>query len=92
MIPREPGAVILRGAKALASYLFGDEKHYKAIYPLAEELGLFTLGGLICGRTGTIDKALAAKERAPLADRLPMRHRPAPHTRGPRRKPSPKGE
>jgi hypothetical protein len=53
---------ILFGARALAGYIFGDEDKSKSVYALKEELGLFRMGGRICGRPETIDQRIAARE------------------------------
>jgi hypothetical protein len=55
---------ILFGARALAGYVFADETKWKAIYLLKDELGLFRMGGRVCGRPATIDQRIAAREGA----------------------------
>ena len=55
---------ILRGARALAGYIFADEEKWKSVYPLKDQLGLFRMGGRICGRPATIDSRIAAREAA----------------------------
>lgn len=72
---------LLRGAKQIAAYVLGDEAQHKAIYGLAGELGLFTFGGLLCGFTGRIDKIIATKADAPVAERLSMRRGTPPTQR-----------
>ena len=59
---------ILFGARALAVYIFADEEKWKSVYPLKDELGLFRMGGRICGRPATIDQRIAAREAASLAN------------------------
>jgi hypothetical protein len=76
---------LLRGAKPIAAYVLGDEKFYKSIYGMAAELGLFTFGGLLCGRTDSIDKILAARGEAPASERLSMRAEVCPHREDKRR-------
>ena len=56
---------ILRGAKPIARYVFGNERNWRSIYGLAGELGLYDLGGRITGDTATIDACLKAKAGAP---------------------------
>jgi len=58
---REPEVV--RGARALADYIFGDPDQWRTVYGLAPELGLFRMGGFLCGRPATIRARLAARER-----------------------------
>jgi hypothetical protein len=63
---RMPESGILRGARPLALYLWGDEEKARAIYGMSEEekraLGLFHMGKFICGRTATIDRKIAEQE------------------------------
>ena len=66
--PGQPELHLLVGARALAQYVFGDEAHWRRIYPLKDELGLFRLRGQICGRPATIDQRIEAREAASLAD------------------------
>jgi hypothetical protein len=58
-------ARLLRGARALSRYLFGDddEEHVRDVYTLASHLPLFKLGGVWHGRPETLDAALAERER-----------------------------
>jgi hypothetical protein len=58
---REPE--VLRGTRALASFIFGDPNQWRKVYPLAAELGLFRWGGFLCGRPATIRCAIAERER-----------------------------
>lgn len=50
---------VLRGTRALAQFLFGDSRHWRRVYPLAAELGLFRLRGFLCGRPSTIRARIA---------------------------------
>ena len=59
---------ILFGARALARYIFADEKKFRKVYPLKDELGLFRMCGQICGRPATIDQRIAAREAASAAE------------------------
>jgi hypothetical protein len=43
--------------------MWGDPSKWRQVYPLAPELGLFRLGGFLCGRPATIRARLAARER-----------------------------
>jgi hypothetical protein len=65
-IDRTPASGILRGAGALALYLWGDEKKARTIYGMSEEekrkLGIFHQGKFICGRPATIDRKIAEQE------------------------------
>jgi hypothetical protein len=56
------GLGLIRGAKRLADFIFDDERQWKKVYPLKEELGLFRLNGLICGRSTTIIARIAERE------------------------------
>ena len=55
---------LLRGAPALAGYIFGSEDRHRSIYNLAGELPIFKLGGLLCGYTKSLERAIAEKEAA----------------------------
>jgi hypothetical protein len=55
---------LIVGAKALALYIFNDEKRSKEVYRLRGELGLFKLRGFLCGRPQTIDARISAREEA----------------------------
>jgi hypothetical protein len=62
---REHGRLdVIVGARALARYIFDDEEKWKAVYRLKSQLGLFKMGGLICGRPGTINQRIAQREAA----------------------------
>jgi hypothetical protein len=62
MLAKQRQLDIIRGARALAAYVFGDEKEWRRIYALKDELGLFRLRGEICGRPETIAARVAARE------------------------------
>lgn len=53
---------LLRGAPALARYIFGDEEHQRTVYTLVGVLPIFMMGGRLCAYTGSLDRAIAAKE------------------------------
>jgi hypothetical protein len=60
---KPPGELhVLRGARALAAFIFGDEDQWRKVYPLREQLGLFYLRGTICGRPATITARIAERE------------------------------
>jgi hypothetical protein len=59
----------IRGAKRLAEYIFGNEEEYRAVYGLADQLGLYILGGMLAGQTDTIDAAIAKHEASGLTRR-----------------------
>jgi hypothetical protein len=59
---QEPAKRILCGARAIAGYVFDDEEQWRRVYSLKDELGLFRLGGQVCGRPSTIDARIAARE------------------------------
>jgi hypothetical protein len=54
---------LLKGASAIAAHIFEDQAKERSIYGLAEELGLFRLGGQLAGYTGTIDANMAQLEK-----------------------------
>ena len=54
---------VLRGAKAIASYLFGDAEQFRSVYLMKDELGLFELGGMLAARTDVLDQRLQGKKR-----------------------------
>jgi len=56
--------LLIRGARALAGFVFGDEDEWRAIYPLQAELGLIKIGGQLAGRPETMERQIAARERA----------------------------
>ncbi len=60
----EGKARALVGAKAIALYAFDDERKSRWVYALKSDLGLFYMGGRICGNTDTIDERLHAREAA----------------------------
>lgn len=53
---------LIRGAKPLAGFIFGDERKYKQIYPLKSELGLSFLNGRLCGWPEHIAARIAERE------------------------------
>jgi hypothetical protein len=53
---------IIRGARRIAAYVFGDEEQFRSIYPIADELGLFWLGGMLAANTLLLDQRLREKE------------------------------
>ena len=53
---------IIRGARRIALHVFGEEDQWRAVYALADELGLFMLGGMLAGRSSTLDARLKQKE------------------------------
>jgi len=56
------GLGLIRGAKNLAMFIFGDEAEVKKVYPLKEELGLFRMNGMIVGRPETIRARIAERD------------------------------
>jgi hypothetical protein len=56
------GLGLIRGAKKLAGFIFDDEEEWKKVYPLKDDLGLFRLNGMICGRPETIVSRIAELE------------------------------
>jgi hypothetical protein len=68
-VKAKEGLGLIRGAKKLAEFIFDDEDEWKKVYPLKDELGLFRLNGMICGRPETIISRIAEREgRKPDAD------------------------
>jgi hypothetical protein len=64
--------LLIRGARALAVYVFGDEGEWRAIYPLKAALGLIKMGGQLAGRPETMERYIAAHERASRRSYLPV--------------------
>jgi hypothetical protein len=64
MRQRKAGLGLIRGAKKLADFIFEDEGEWKKVYSLKDELGLFRMNGMICGRRETIISRIAERERA----------------------------
>jgi len=56
--------LLIRGARALADFVFGDEDEWRTIYPLRKELGLIKIRGQLAGRPETMERQIAARERA----------------------------
>jgi hypothetical protein len=56
------GLNIIRGARPLAAFIFGDEREWRKVYQLKEALGLFRLNGKICGRPETIEARITEHE------------------------------
>ena len=56
------GLGLIRGAKRLADFIFDDEREWKKVYPLKDELGLFRLNEMVCGRPETIISRIAERE------------------------------
>jgi hypothetical protein len=56
---------LLRGAEAIAGYLFGDEKQRRQVYHLAatSTLPTFKLGSMICARKSVLLKWVEDQER-----------------------------
>lgn len=57
----------LTGARAIAGFLYGDEKKTSKVYRLAKQpdTPIFRLGWEICARRSTIMKWIQAKEADP---------------------------
>jgi hypothetical protein len=53
---------LIRGAKPLAAFVFGDPDQFKKIYGMKAELSLFHLNGQVCGRPETIRDRIAQLE------------------------------
>lgn len=70
---RKKGPVLgmLRGAKPLAGFIFGDEDEFKKVYPLKAALGLFFLNGRLCGRPEQIAARIAEREAKAAAETAP---------------------
>ena len=62
-----PALGVLRGAKPLAGFIFGDEREFKKVYQLKAELGLFLLNGRLCGRPEHIAARIAEREAEAVA-------------------------
>ena len=56
------GLNIIRGARPLAAFIFGDEREWRKVYQLKEALGLFRHNGKICGRPETIEARISEHE------------------------------
>ena len=58
-------ADLLRGADAIAEYIFGDRKHRRKVYHLAEttKLPVFRLGALLCARRRVLEEWISEQER-----------------------------
>lgn len=57
---------LLRTAKNISLYVYGEERDKRAINELKKEIPIFKLNGSLCAYTDTIDKFLLRKEQAAL--------------------------
>jgi hypothetical protein len=64
-IPQKLSDDILRGAEAIAIYLFGDATFRRSIYHLVEtsRLPIFRMGSVLCARKSVIETWIAEQER-----------------------------
>jgi hypothetical protein len=55
---------IIRGADAIAEYIFGDRRHRRKIYYLAEcsKIPIWRLGSTLCLRPATYESWIKAQE------------------------------
>jgi hypothetical protein len=70
---------LLKGATQIAGYVLDDESKFRSIYPLAGQLGLFKVGGMLAGFTHSIDAKMADLERAGLGQRRKRRREVRTH-------------
>ena len=63
--PDKLGDDLLRGAEAIAEFLFGDRRQRRKVYHLAEtsRLPIFRLGSMLCGRRTALMKWIEEQER-----------------------------
>lgn len=61
---RKPRGRLLRGARAIASHVYGSEEHWRSIYNVVPELPIFLLSGLLCAYDTELDAAMANKMAA----------------------------
>lgn len=56
---------VLKGAGAIAEFLFGSRSRRREVYYLAEKscLPVFKLGAMICARRSTLETWIVAQER-----------------------------
>jgi hypothetical protein len=71
---------LLRGARAIAKFLFRNEGRHREIYPLAEtgELPIFTLNGRLTARTSSLARAIIDQERRVIEAKAQSRRTPPP--------------
>jgi hypothetical protein len=62
--PIEVDDRIIRGADAIAEYIFGDRRHRRKVYYLAEcsKLPIWRLGSTLCLRPATYEKFIKDQE------------------------------
>ncbi len=55
---------LLRGADRIAEFIYGDQRHRRRIYHLAErkQLPVFRLGAVLCARRSVLLQWIAAQE------------------------------
>lgn len=65
MVAEVDGVVVLKGAAAIAEFLFGERHRRREIYYLVEREGLphFKLGTMICARPATLLSWITDQER-----------------------------
>jgi hypothetical protein len=61
------GEGLLRGAPAIAQFIFGTEERAKEVYPLARDLPIFRLAGKLTARPSSLARAITEHERASVA-------------------------
>jgi hypothetical protein len=55
---------LMRGARELAVFIFGDEDRHRSVYAMVGELPIFMLGGRLSAYTKSLERAIAEKEAA----------------------------
>jgi hypothetical protein len=67
MSQTEESGDLLYGARAIAGFVLGstDDRARRKIYNLQDQLPLFYLGPIICGRRSTLSTWMARQENAP---------------------------
>jgi hypothetical protein len=65
---------LLRGARAISKYIFGDTSRERAIYELRREFPIFKLNRQVFAYTDAVDAILARKEAE--AERALRHHAP----------------
>ena len=64
------GEGLLRGARSIAHFVFGNEDEWRKVYAIAEsgELPIFRLGGRLAARPSSLARAITERERAAMKE------------------------
>jgi hypothetical protein len=67
--PFREGEGLLRGARRISMFLFGNEDEWRAVYSLAGDLPIFRLAGRLTARPSSLARAISKRERDAIGSR-----------------------